>query len=78
MNQPNNIIDHEKQRFRIHAISSDLLIADIWAESVDDAWKIASEIDGDLYRNLSGDWELDSIRQLNDEDLLLEPFQPVN
>ena len=68
----------QKQKFRIFAKHTDYLIADIWAVSDDEANRIAGEHDGGDYRMMAGEWEIEEVRMINDDDLIFESFQPLN
>jgi hypothetical protein len=68
----------QKQKFRIFAKHIDYLIADIWAVDEHEANRIALEHDGGDYRIMAGDWEIDEVREINDDDLIFERFQPLN
>lgn len=69
---------NHKQRFRIFAKHTDYLIADIWAASDDEANRIAGDHDGGDYRIMTGEWEIEEVREIKDEDLIFESFQPLN
>jgi hypothetical protein len=76
-NQPQTI-GGNKQKYRIFAVSKDYSIADIWAANEHEAWDVARNIDGSNFTAVAEDWEIELVRVLDDEDLRLIPFQPVN
>lgn len=73
------ITGQDKHKFRIYVHSIDYLIADILATDEEEAWTIARDLDGGLFRLESsrfgsGEWEIQDVRPLDDDS----DFQPVN
>ena len=68
----------QKRKYRIFAKSIDYLIADVWARDDDEAHRLSRETDGGNFKVMAGNWLIEEVRHLNDEDLAFEPFQPLN
>lgn len=63
-----------RNRYRIIVESADRMIADIWASDLNDAWAIASELDGGDFHASASSWDIEEIVP-GDE---LPNFNPVN
>jgi len=78
MPKHNNASPKHRRRYRIFAKSIDYLIADVWANDDDEARRLSLETDGGNFRVMAGNWLIEEVRHLKDEDLEFESFQPLN
>jgi hypothetical protein len=78
MNSKTAKIQKGKHKFRIFVRASDYLTADIWARDEDEANRIAREHDGGDFRMMAGDWNIEEVRKVSDDDLVFEGFRPLN
>ena len=61
----------EKKKYRVFAKSSDILEATIEAESEEEAWQLAEEMDGgefDLPDERDADWHIYDVREINKDE----------
>lgn len=70
----NSIATAKRGRFRVLAISTDYLEADIWAEDESQADTIGNDLDGCVFSSVDSDWTVMAVEAVEDG----KPFAPVN